>query len=436
MVLTLLLLLLVTPGCFLAPGRSAAPAPRSVAGAEPLLARATEARGLAFLAPAPVLALPRGQVHAVLERELDRVAPPSEVARQADLMAAIGLLPPRTPLREIVLTLQSAAVVGFFTPVDRVLYVVGEPDQDIASDPGLASIVVHEAVHALQAQHSQIPDVTLGLEDHDDLAFALSALLEGDATWSMLRDEALQTGQPQLRADDVAIDVDVLRSEFEDAEVPRWLREVFLTPYRVGHVWVEQVADAGGLAALDTAYRAPPLSSRDLLHPERGPTLRPLPLLRLPGELDPSAAPQGAGCAPVATNTYGEIGLRTWAIEAGAPHEAARQAAAGWDGDRAQLRRCDGGEQAYWLVQFETPRDADEFADVARGRWRGAIQASGSRVLLSRELDPADAERVLRRATLARYDDLDAYLAARPEVLRRGRALRDARALDTEASAP
>ena len=40
---------------------------------------------------------------------------------------------------------------------------------------------MHELVHALQDQNSDWVQALLGLRNHDDLAFAIGALLEGDA---------------------------------------------------------------------------------------------------------------------------------------------------------------------------------------------------------------------------------------------------------------
>ena len=84
------------------------------------------------------------------------------------------------------------------------------------------------------------------------------------------------------------------------------------------------------------------------------------------------------------------------------------------------------GERAFaWLLQFDGVRDADEFAALAAPRLRPGedLAREGRRLLLSRGLAP-DARRAALAAPADSFADLDAYLAARPEVLARAERLR------------
>lgn len=111
---------------------------------------------------------------------------------------------------------------------------------------------------------------------------------------------------------------------------------MLLQQYRAGYGLALALVARGGVPALDAALADPPLSSEEVLHPERylgG--RRPLAWLALP---DPPA-----GCTRRAANRLGELGVRVWLREAGVDPAQAGAAADGWDSDRAVLWSCRGG---------------------------------------------------------------------------------------------
>ena len=388
-----------------------------------LAARAEQARGLRF--PAPIVAerVPPRRVRALLAAELDAAYGPEDFARAEVIEHALGLLPAGTRLREALLDLQAGAVAGFYTPLRRRLYVVADGPLGAELPEDAASVAVHELVHALQAAHTTLLDVLLGLDDHDDLAFALGALLEGDALWATFRDQAERAGSAPPAAADFAAEIRLDDPEGPGAEAPRILRESFLLQYPLGYALAETLAERGGTAALDAALADPPLSSEALLHPERylAEPREPVPWLSL-------APPELAlgGCRVVASNVFGELGLRIWARERGVAEADAAGAAEGWDGDCAAVFECAGESAFAWLVQFDAEAEAAEFASVAEAAaLEGTdLSRSGRRVLLSGGLGP-DARRAVLEAPERRFADLAGYLAARPEVLERAARLRE-----------
>lgn len=387
-----------------------------------LVARAEHARGLRFPAPVRAELLPPRRVRATFEAEIDAAYDPEDFARAEALAEALGLLPPGTALREALLEFQSGAVAGFYTPLRRRLYVVRRGAFARRPDPGEGLVAVHELVHALQDAHSAVPRVLLGLDDHDDLAFALGALLEGDSLWAAFRDQSADGGPAPPSAAALAAE---LRLEGEDASaaVPRLLRESFLLQYPHGYAIAEALAARGGTAALDAALRDPPLTSEEVLHPELylGPEPRPALAWLALDERTPGLE----GCRFSESNGFGELGLRIWALERGASEPRAEGAAQGWDGDRAALLDCGAGPGFAWLLQFDAEADAAELQSLGATSAEVALERSGRRLLLSRGLD-APARRAALAAPERRFADLDGYLAARPEVLERA-ALRVAR---------
>jgi hypothetical protein len=389
----------------------------------PLVARAERARGLRFPAPIQAEQVPVAGVRALLERELDAGYGPEDFARAEALDRSLGLFRGDRPLREALLDLQAGTVAGFYTPLGRRLYVVHDGALESPLPPAVASVAVHELVHALQGATSPLLDVLIGLNDHDDLGFALGAQIEGDALWATFRDQAETQGIEPPRPDVLKRDTRLEDPEAPGASAPRLLREPFLLQYPLGYAIADTLAARGGTAALDAALRNPPLSSEELLHPDGYLGLA----TRTPlAWFDVTAEALGlAECRLFSANTFGELGLRIWLREHGASEARAAGAAEGWDGDRAAVFSCPGGPALAWLVQLDVEIDAVELASLAEPLAANGftLERSGRRVLLTRSL-PEPARALALALPEHRFADLSAYLAARPEILARAAALR------------
>lgn len=400
----------------------------------PLQGRVERTRGLLFGQPIQARLVSRGEVEALLAEAIGMAYPPEVCRVDGEVKKTLGLLPADADLWKALLEFHSEAVVGFYAPVGRELYVIAEPRRGNGEAPlpgDLEQVLVHELVHALQGIHTDLVDVTLGLLDHDDLAFAIGALLEGDATWAGFRDEALSYGLPMPRPERIAAEFEAGWVGREHAEVPRLVREGLVLQYPAGYALVSQIFDAGGLAALDAALQDPPLSSEEVLHPEQylDPARRePLRFLHLDTErIAPSPE-----CSEIGSNTFGEFGLRIWAQERGMERSEAVGAAEGWDADRAVVFDCPTGRAFAWLVQFDSRGKAREFAETARRLARSSTQVDdfGTRVLLWTNLAPDGRDVALIETESRSYRDLSQYLRAHPEILERTRALRDGLSAD------
>lgn len=385
--------------------------------------RVEAARELRFRAPVAAESITPEAVPALLAAELDLGTPPAQLRREEALAKALGLLPADADLRTLLLTWQSQAVAGFYSPAGHRLFVVeGSGGAGGSEESG---VLVHELGHALQDQHTRLLDARMGIRENDDLIFALGAFLEGDALWTELRDEASTTGFPQSSGRDFAARFAV------DAPaglgVPRIVRESFLRQYPLGYELAAELVERGGVAALTAALSDPPLSSEELLHRERYlvPSQR-RPLAWFP-EATSGFAPE-AGCEAVSSTSLGELGLGVWLIERGTSEAEAEAAAEGWDGDRAWLLDCPRGPAVAWLVQLDRAHDARELeAAAARSDWAVGprlaapprIERLGTRVLISSALEADGRQYLLERLEAQRYDGLAALLRDRPEIFER-----------------
>ncbi len=400
-----------------------------------LVRRAEAARGLAFGSPVPLRQVPREALPALLAREAAHLFPGDRLERVERAGVAVGQLPPGTALRPALLELFGDVAVGFFSPATRTTYVVESGRSHAAADrdPERERVVVHELVHALQAEHAPVADLLAVLWDEADLAFALSALLEGDATWAEQQDAAAMGAGRMATPWELAAELGPGWLAATHPHLPRAVREPLALQYTLGYALAYRLAERAGPPALDAALHDPPLSSEQLLHPERwlDPARRDAPTLlevASAGELAP-------GCGEVHRDTLGELGLRLWLQERGATRAEAEAAAAGWDGDRFVVFECADGLAVGLWIRFDSDAEAAEFVAAsalrlddfgARGL-RGPLQlvSEGVAVRLSAGLEEPALASALR--TLGEARDLTTYLGLREALAARRAGASDPR---------
>ncbi|HVF13233.1 MAG TPA: hypothetical protein VM942_01470 [Acidimicrobiales bacterium] len=274
------------------------------------------------------------------------------------VLELLQLIPSDLDLASTIDKLLAGGVLGFYDDETRELFVGGDPDSDL--DLATRTTMVHELTHALTDQHFDFGARNQVLSDEDlgEEAYALSALLEGDAELvrALWADEHLTPDQ-QLEAE--------LGSGGADPSVyldmPPYILESLFFPYLVGVDFVAAIHDAGGFAAVDNAYRQPPTSTEEILHPDiyvpGGKWARPA----LP---DLAAA---TGCTAVDTSTIGEFDM-TQVLDRHLGASEARRAAAGWNGDAYGLVRCGSAAGLAGRWRADTPGDLTELAD-SLARW-------------------------------------------------------------------
>jgi len=207
-------------------------------------------------------------------------------------------------------------VQGFYSLKDKALFVY-----DDVSGAYERGVLIHEMVHALQDQHFGLEKLHQ-VDEEDDAELAKAALIEGDATYTMI--EVLKKDQPKVAA--------MLDAPLEKAKN---LRNAFL--YAQGARYVKALKEHGGWDAVNRAYRFPPESTADVLHPEGVSTI----------DLGPG-------------RVVGELG---WIKKLmGVPETAplSVRAASGWIGDRGVEY---GGGRA-WEIAFAGQDQARRFQEA------------------------------------------------------------------------
>ncbi|MBC8504462.1 MAG: hypothetical protein ISR58_11180 [Anaerolineales bacterium] len=238
----------------------------------------------------------------------------------------------------------------------------------------------HEYIHALQDQNFDIKE---GLdyndescEENSERCAAIEALLEGDASLSEAQ-WFMHYATEQDYEDLMAFYGDMEMPVMDQA--PAFLGQDLLFPYQYGYDFVQYLFDRGGWETVNQAYQNAPVSTEQILHPERYPEDIPS-LVNIP-DLLPIL---GDGWELIDQDVIGE--WYTYLILGFGLDENARldrsnaaQAADGWEGDVYAVYYQEQSEnavmiyKALWQSDAEAKDFATAFREYATGRFGNPI---------------------------------------------------------------
>lgn len=325
-----------------------------------------ESRGLPFLEIPTVTILDETDFTTRVNQQLESDLDNEEIASLEALYKLLGMLTPDDDLRSMLVDLYTEQVAGFYDPVAAELVVPVSID---GITPLQEITIAHELVHALTDQHFDFNDLYEDLVENgtgDDAAATL-ALVEGDATYQqLLYLEAMDPTEAAAAAlESLTIDQTVLES------MPPWLQQDLTFPYESGFQFTMFLVGEGGLKIVDEAYQEPPISTEQILDPNK--YLRdeqPETLAELTVEL--------TGWDLVQQGAIGEWGTRLILMETLTPGDLV-QAAAGWGNDNYRFFTSATDATFVWSYLAETEADAEDLTNALIVHARDQMGASGSR---------------------------------------------------------
>jgi hypothetical protein len=328
-------------------------------------------RALEFTEPVPIDAASHDDLVNGLTQSFDSSYPARIYDLRSRAWQTIGVIPPGTSIRRSIERFAGSQVIGYYDPLSGQLVFIGTEDPTPVQRVTLA----HELTHALDDQHFRLDRLnTLESECADEAYQAALGAVEGDATYFMIvyaqrfltLDEQLELGLgPAPSTTGIAPFV---------VELQTW-------PYTAGLSFIEAMDRRGGIEAIDSAMESLPVSTEQVIHPERYPNDAPTPVNV--GDLGPEL---GRGWTDLDVMGVGEaflsimLGLRL-------PPVTAEAAAAGWDG--GTYRAWSDGEHVAIVLStvWDGPRDAAEFASATR-QWLGSREERSASIL------PVEGQRV------------------------------------------
>ncbi|GIW90558.1 MAG: hypothetical protein KatS3mg109_0990 [Pirellulaceae bacterium] len=327
----------------------------------------------------------RGELQQKVQDELEKIGAPA-LEHTETLYRAMGYIEADYHLRSGLAKLLSGKIAGYYDTNTKELKLILEDEKrgglfsrllfkNTFDAEGQKLTLAHEMTHALSDQHFYLDDFGEGINYQDDYQLAVTALIEGEAmlvTFAELIEDRTGTAMQYVDVDTLAGTLramDWLERTFTPSlrKYPAVLRDSLYFPYTEGALFVATLFAGRGWADVDQAFSAPPVSTEQVLHPERFARKRDDPQwIELP-ELERLV--KSAGWSSVGENTLGEFYIRVLFDVWASRHEIAE----GWDGDRCEVfRRGENDLALAWYTTWDSLKDARQFA-VAACQWFDAL---------------------------------------------------------------
>ncbi|MDQ3906994.1 MAG: hypothetical protein M3268_01490 [Acidobacteriota bacterium] len=344
--------------------------PASVAAVTDAVLRETsDVRQLSVMRPVKSGTQSRAEIERMLVRNFEEESTPEETRAGELTLKKLGLLPPDFQLRPFLVSVLTEQILGYYDPKTKQFYLA-----DWVDPQGQEAVIEHELTHALQDQHFNLLRFERPRKGESDADASVHALVEGDATWSMMlyMQRDLRRAFAMLRSAATAQTAKI------DA-APRALRETLTFPYQQGMLWVRQLYQRGGWKAVDDAFTNLPQSTEQIMHAEKY-FAREAPVkIELP-DLSPTL---GAGWRRIDSDVSGEWGYYLILDQFLNDEQTSRAAAAGWGGDRYALYENARTHETVLAQRtaWDTEQDAHEFFDAyvkrTERRYPGATSEIG-----------------------------------------------------------
>lgn len=344
-------------------------------------------RGLQVTRDVPRRLLTTAQLTDTVTNDFLKNYTPEDAARDSADLSLLGLLPADFDLLSFYKKLYSEQIAGYYDDQTKEMFVISD-----AGFTGMEkSTYAHEFTHALQDQHFDFKGKLNYNEDSckadSERCAAIQSLIEGDAT--LAETAWLQNYATQQDIQDIQAYYQNYQSPVFDA-APAFMQVDFLFAYQQGYNFVQALYNQGGFDAINTAFTTQvPVSTEQILHPDRYPADTPIPV-----NLPDVVAALGGAWESVESDVVGE--WYTYLILAKGENPAwrlqdtiAQDAAAGWGGDAYTiLQNPDSGESALavrytWDNKAEALAALDAFRNYSALRFgipdSNGLAGSGSR---------------------------------------------------------
>jgi hypothetical protein len=295
-------------------------------------------------------------------RDFNKDNTPEDIRNEVIELSTLGLLQPGFDLGTFYIDLLSEQIAGYYDNKTKEMYVVG------TKFGGMERLTYsHEYTHALQDQNFDIQN-GLGYDTgpcklDSERCAGIQALLEGDASLTQM-DWFTQYATTQDYTDILDFSSNFQMPVYDSA--PEYMKADFMFPYDAGQKFVQHLFDQGGWEAVNAAYTNVPLSTEQIMHPERYPDDKPVTV-----QLADFTSALGDGWKEVDRGVMGEWytnlilskGIDTpYRLDAG----TASKAAEGWGGDAYAAYYNEQSSETVMVLSYDwdTLNDADEFASA------------------------------------------------------------------------
>ena len=316
--------------------------------------------GLKLLHPVPCDLISKDKVNEFLKKRVKEATTPEEIRAEELTLKKFGFVPPDFNLEQTTIDLLTEQAAAFYDYDRKKLFVT-----ETTSPETQAPVLAHELSHAIADQNFNLGKFIRQGRKSDDAATARLAIMEGQATWLMSEYLAHKLGQSLKDSPALVRMMSALADSSGQYPVydsaPLYLRQTLIFPYTKGMLFQQAVIEHGGAGAFAEVFRNPPVSTQQILHPEKyfqsvQPAMPALPEVKLP-----------RGFKSVVGGSLGELDHQVL-LEQFAGKAVADDIAPHWSGAGFELRenKKEGQVVLLYAVQWDSPEIARRYFDTYR----------------------------------------------------------------------
>ena len=316
--------------------------------------------GLKLLHPVPCDLITKEKVNEFLKKRVKEATTPEEIRAEEMTLKKFGFVPPDFNLEKTTIDLLTEQAAAFYDYDKKKLFVT-----ETTSPETQAPVLAHELSHAIADQNFNLGKFIRQGRKSDDGATARLAIMEGQATWLMSEYLAHKLGQSLKNSPTLVQMMSALSDSSGQYPVydtaPLYLRRTLIFPYTKGMLFQQAVLERDGNQGFAEVFRKPPVSTQQILHPEKyfqavQPVTPALPELKLPH-----------GFKSLVGGSLGELDHEVL-LEQFAGKAAADDIGPHWSGATFELRenKKEGQVVLLYSVQWDSPEIARRYFDTYR----------------------------------------------------------------------
>ncbi|MCD6459257.1 hypothetical protein J7L67_01150 [bacterium] len=317
----------------------------------------SEIRGLGLIKSITYKVINKSRLNEILIKRFDEVYKGNSFYNMENSLKILGMIDKDVDLKTLLLKLYQEQAAAFYDYDNKIMYLVNNAFFTKRLEN---MFIAHELTHAVQDQHYGLVKMGIDRKDNDDAVLALSALIEGDATFVMEKFYKQNLGLDAFL--DVLSGVILEISQKEIDKAPQYLKENMLFPYIKGLQFVKNIYD-NNVINMENVFLNPPTTTEQILHTEKyfinrdEPDYPVMPdLTKFYGKYD---------LTPINENVLGELNINIL-LKRHLPYQLSNDAAQGWDGDRYVVFENKNNKLNGYilLTRWDSSADARQFFDA------------------------------------------------------------------------
>ena len=337
--------------------------------------------GLKLLHAVPCDLITKDKVNEFLKKRVKEATTPEEIRAEEMTLKKFGLVPADFNLERTTIDLLTEQAAAFYDYDKKKLFVT-----ETTAPETQAPVLAHELSHAIADQNFNLGKFIRQGRKSDDGATARLAIMEGQATWLMSEYLAHKLGQSLRNSPGLVQMMSALGDSSGQYPVydnaPLYLRRTLIFPYTKGMLFQQAVVERDGNDGFAAVFRQPPISTQQILHPEKyfqplRPAMPALPETRLP-----------RGFKSVVGGSMGELDHELL-LEQYAGKAAAEDIGPHWSGAAFELRenKKEARVVLLYAVQWDSPEIArryfEAYRQVLAKKWKKMTVAAQTADLVS-----------------------------------------------------